>query len=61
MSLKPIQSPSEPIKPHEALTYHQVGSCTLSNEIWDSNTDFLNSPSFAIPYSGLVETVLDIQ
>ena len=60
MSLKPIQSSSTPINPLIALTYHQVGSCTLSNAKCNHTTEFCNSPSYAIPDSGTIETILDI-
>ena len=46
ISIKLIQIPSAPIKPLEVLTYHQVGSCTLSKARWNQTTEFCNSPSF---------------
>ena len=60
MSPKPIQIPSTPINPLIALTCHQIGSCTLSYAMWNRTTEFCNSPSFAIPDSGIIETIINI-
>ena len=59
MRLKPLQIPSVPIKPHKALTYHQVGLCTLLYSRWNQTTEFSNSPSFSITDSGPVKKILD--
>ena len=58
--MKPIKIPSAPLKICAALTYHQVGSCTLLHARWDRTTEFCNSLSFAIPDPGPTGTVLDI-
>ena len=60
MEIKPIQRPSAPIKPREALTYHQVVSWMILNARWNRTTEFCNSPSFAIPDPGPTETILYI-
>ena len=60
MSMKQIQSPSANIKPLVALTYHQLGSCTLLYTRCNRTTYFCNYPSFSISYSGPTETIFDI-
>ena len=56
---KKIGTPSAPIKQREALTYHQVGSCTISHARWNRTTEFWNPPNFAIPDPGTNGTILD--
>ena len=58
--MKPIQSSYVPIKSHEYLAYHQVGSCTLSHSRRDWTKDFCKSPSFDIPDPGPTEIILNI-
>ena len=67
MSLKPIQIPFSIVKvflvhinPLIALTCNQVGSWSLPHTKWNLTTEFLNSPSFAVIDSGLIETFLYI-
>ena len=58
--MKAIQSSSAPIKPHEALTYHQLWLCTLLYARWNQTIEFCNTPIFVIPDPVPTETILDI-
>ena len=60
MSLKPIKTPSAPIKPHAVMTYHQVKLCMLPHVRWIWTIEFSNSQIFAITDSGPIDTVIDI-
>ena len=60
ISMKQIQSPSDPNKPLVALNYQQVESSKISHARCNWTTYFCNSPSFTIIGSGLTETIIDM-
>ena len=48
------------IRPLIAFNYHQLGSCKNLHARGNWNTEFSNSPSFAIIDSGPIETIINI-
>ena len=48
VSMKLIQTPSAPIKPHEDSDHHQLATWTLYWKRWNWTTEKLTTPSFDI-------------
>ena len=54
MSIKPIQSPSVPIKPREDSDPNHVGTLTLECTVWNWTTDKLITQIFEVFESFIV-------
>ena len=54
ISMKPIKTPSAPIKPCEDSDHHQVGTWTLECKMWNLTTEKLITPSF-----DMIESVIE--